>query len=86
MESSGADISPPQVQCAHHRSASRARFFKLGIWLLDLGDVREVARVRLNGCDIATAWSLRFEVRLGDFLKPGSNVLKEAFHARALAC
>ncbi len=29
-------------------------------WLLDLGDVRESARVRLNGTEIA-AWSLPFE-------------------------
>jgi hypothetical protein len=45
-------------------------------WLLDLGDVREVARVRVNGRDITTAWSLPFEVRLGGFLKPGPNVLE----------
>ena len=34
-------------------------------WLLDLGDVREAARVRLNGTQLATAWSLPFQVRLG---------------------
>jgi len=45
-------------------------------WLLDLGDVRESARVRLNGTEIATAWSLPFRVRLGAALKPGRNVLE----------
>ena len=45
-------------------------------WMLDLGDVRESARVRLNGRDVATAWSLPFEVRLGDALQPGRNVLE----------
>jgi len=45
-------------------------------WLLDLGDVRESARVRLNGRDVATAWSLPFQVRLGHALKPGRNVLE----------
>jgi hypothetical protein len=45
-------------------------------WLLSLGDVRESARVRLNGKDITIAWSLPFVVRLGEFLKPGRNVLE----------
>ena len=34
-------------------------------WLLDLGDVREAARVTLNGKRVAMAWSLPFTVRLG---------------------
>ena len=45
-------------------------------WLLDLGDVRESARVRLNGTEIATAWSLPFRLRVGAHLKPGRNVLE----------
>ncbi|MPY89150.1 MAG: glycoside hydrolase family 2 [Luteitalea sp.] len=45
-------------------------------WVLDLGDVRETARVRLNGCEVATAWSLPFKVRVGDYLRPGRNVLE----------
>jgi len=45
-------------------------------WLLDLGDVRESARVRLNGADVTTAWSLPFRVRVGAHLKPGRNVLE----------
>jgi hypothetical protein len=45
-------------------------------WLLDLGDVRESARVRLNGREVATAWSLPFTVRLGSALKPRGNVLE----------
>jgi hypothetical protein len=46
-------------------------------WLLDLGDVREVARVRLNGKDITTAWSLPFQVRFaGAALKPTGNILE----------
>ncbi len=46
-------------------------------WLLDLGDVRESARVILNGQPVATAWSLPFRVRLaGWILKPGRNVLE----------
>ncbi len=45
-------------------------------WALDLGDVRESARVRLNGEEIATAWSVPFVVRLGNRLKPRHNVLE----------
>ncbi|HWA24208.1 MAG TPA: glycosyl hydrolase [Lacunisphaera sp.] len=45
-------------------------------WLLDLGDVRESARVRLNGQDVGTVWSLPFRVRVGEYLKSGRNVLE----------
>ena len=45
-------------------------------WALDLGDVRESARVRLNGEDVTTAWSVPFVVRLGNRLRPGRNVLE----------
>lgn len=45
-------------------------------WLLDLGDVRESARVILNGRPVTTAWSLPFRVRVGAFLQPGRNVLE----------
>jgi len=45
-------------------------------WLLDLGDVRESARVRLNGHEVGTAWSLPFRQRVGAYLKTGRNVLE----------
>jgi hypothetical protein len=45
-------------------------------WALDLGDVRESARVRLNGEEITTAWSVPFVVRLGNRLTPGRNLLE----------
>jgi hypothetical protein len=44
-------------------------------WMLDLGDVREAARVRLNGKEIASALSLPFRVRLGP-LAQRRNVLE----------
>ena len=44
-------------------------------WQLDLGDVRETARVTLNGKRLATMWSLPFSVRL-DGLKARGNVLE----------
>ena len=46
-------------------------------WLLDLGDVRESARIILNGKEIVSAWSLPFRVRLHTSqFKPGRNILE----------
>jgi len=45
-------------------------------WWLDLGDVRETARVRLNGRDAGVAWAIPFRLRVGEFLQPGRNVLE----------
>jgi hypothetical protein len=45
-------------------------------WVLDLGDVRESARVTINGTELRTAWSLPFRVPVGDALKRGENVLE----------
>jgi hypothetical protein len=45
-------------------------------WRLDLGDVRESARVRLNGREVATVWSLPMRVRVGEYLRPGRNMLE----------
>ncbi len=45
-------------------------------WILDLGDVRESARVTLNGQSVGTLWSLPFRTRVGSHLKPGRNVLE----------
>ncbi len=45
-------------------------------WLLDLGDVRDSARVRVNGTEVATVWSVPFRVRIGAQLKPGRNILE----------
>lgn len=45
-------------------------------WMLDLGDVRESARVRLNGQDVGTLWSLPMRLRVGSFLRAGENRLE----------
>jgi hypothetical protein len=45
-------------------------------WLLDLGDVREAARVTLNGTEVGRAWSLPFTLQLADRLQPKGNVLE----------
>lgn len=61
---------------ARYRLEFDAPVQKADDWMLDLGEVRESARVRLNGRDVATAWSLPFQVRMGEFLKPGRNILE----------
>ena len=45
-------------------------------WLLSLGDVRESARVRINGQEVATLWALPYSCLVGRYLKPGENVLE----------
>jgi hypothetical protein len=44
-------------------------------WRLDLGDVRETAKVFLNGTEVDRLWSLPFSTRVGAQLRPGRNVL-----------
>ena len=62
---------------ARYRLEFDAPTAKADDWLLDLGDVRESARVILNGQPVATAWSLPFRVRIASaLLKPGRNVLE----------
>ena len=45
-------------------------------WVLDLGDVRESARVRVNGQDAGVLWSVPFRLKIGSLLKKGSNTLE----------
>jgi hypothetical protein len=77
---SWTDQSDPELQ----RFAGTARYTlhfqappqKAQDWLLELGDLRESARVRLNGVSLGTLWSLPFHVKVGSVLKPGENVLE----------
>ena len=45
-------------------------------WVLDLGDVRESARVLVNGLAVTTLWSVPFECNIGKYLKKGENALQ----------
>jgi len=45
-------------------------------WILDLGDVRESARVKINGQHVGTCWAVPFRIRIGDFLKEGANLIE----------
>jgi len=45
-------------------------------WILELGNVCESARVRINGKEAGMLFCLPFEIRIGAFLKDGTNVLE----------
>jgi len=45
------------------------------LWL-DLGDLRETARVILNGRDLGIVWTPPYRVEIHDTLKPGENRLQ----------
>jgi hypothetical protein len=45
-------------------------------WALDLGDVRESAKVRINGQEAGVCWAVPFRLAVGDFLKKGLNKIE----------
>lgn len=45
-------------------------------WLLDLGDLRESAVVRVNGKEAGKVWSVPFTLEIGQYLTPGENTLE----------
>src|SRR5262249_35813757 len=47
-------------------------------WRLDLGQVCESARVKLNGQPVGALWCPPYEVSIGAFLRPGTNRLEVA--------
>lgn len=54
-------------------------WFKKGahVWL-DLGDVKNLARVEVNGKSLGVVWHAPYRVDVTDALKPGSNTVKIA--------
>ena len=45
-------------------------------WLLDLGEVKNMARVRLNGKDLGVVWTAPWQVDISSALKARDNVLE----------
>lgn len=45
-------------------------------WILDLGDVRESARVRINGENVGTVWCVPYRLAVGKYLKQGNNTIE----------
>jgi hypothetical protein len=77
---SWTELDDPALQSfsgtARYRISFDAPAKRADGWLLDLGDVREAARVTLNGQEVGRAWSLPFTLRLPGKLKPRGNVLE----------
>ena len=44
-------------------------------WMLDLGDLRETAKVWVNGTEVDPIWSIPFRTRVGAQLHAGRNTL-----------
>ena len=44
--------------------------------ILDLGDVRETARVSINGKDVATLFAVPYQVDITDYVRKGQNTLE----------
>lgn len=45
-------------------------------WILDLGDVRESARIRINGQEGGCVWATPYQLKVGHLLKPGKNQIE----------
>lgn len=45
-------------------------------WILDLGDVRESAQVRVNGQYVTTLWAVPFRCPIARYLKTGENTIE----------
>jgi len=45
-------------------------------YILDLGDVRESARLWVNGKDVGILWHVPFKINIGKYLREGNNTLK----------
>lgn len=47
-----------------------------GEWVIDLGEVRESARLWVNEQEVGLLWSIPFRARIGQYLKPGENKIR----------
>ncbi len=45
-------------------------------WIMDLGALYESAKVRINGRDAGTVFAVPYTLRVGEFLKKGTNVIE----------
>jgi len=45
-------------------------------WVLDLGEVRESARIRVNGQEAGVLFAVPFHINIGRLLKPGANIVE----------
>lgn len=73
----GGDAAQRFAGTARYRIEFDAPATRADNWLLEFGEVRESARVRLNGAELGVVWSVPFQIQLGKHLEPGKrNVLE----------
>jgi len=65
-----------------------AKMMKAGYadWVLDLGDVRESAHVKVNGQDAGTVFAVPYRLSVGQYLKKGKNVIEIEVTGLAANC
>jgi len=72
----------PDPDCLSFAGTARYRlYFQLEEpgpyeWILDLGEVRESARIKINGEAAGTLWSLPYRLAVGKYLQKGKNLLE----------
>ena len=49
-------------------------------WILDLGNVRESARVRINGQEAGCAWAVPYQLKVGPVLKTRKKPHRDRSH------
>lgn len=77
---SWTEINHPDAKrnmgAALYSASINVKDVKADNWLLDLGDVRESARLRINGKEVACLWSVPYRVNVGEYLKKGNNLIE----------
>ncbi|NIJ52473.1 glycosyl hydrolase [Dyadobacter arcticus] len=59
----------------YHNSIELATINKNATYILDLGDVKNIAEVTVNGKKVGTVWKKPFRIDITDALKSGSNTV-----------
>lgn len=72
----GSDDALNYSGTAVYKTSFDIKVAKNNEYILDLGNVRESARVIVNGVDAGIIWSNPFEVRIGKLLKNGKNTIE----------
>jgi hypothetical protein len=69
-------VVPTSAGTSDDRLKAELRTAKMSRLFLDLGDVKEVAEVRLNGKKLGVLWSAPWRVEITDAVKAGDNTLE----------
>lgn len=65
-----SSIGPLNIKGEMSKGQRGSRF------ILDLGDVRETARIRINGTDVATLFAVPYTVDITPYIKKGKNTIE----------